>query len=60
MHEEEYMTEKEQTTFLIDCYTNLLRIKVANNRDDEINNQLVTVKAKLEAMGVVTENIEIK
>ncbi len=54
------MTEKEQTTFLIDSYTNLLRIKVANNRDDEINNQLVTVKAKLEAMGVVTENIEIK
>lgn len=40
------MTDREQTAMLIDIYTNLQRIKAA--------------KAKLEASGVVTEDLDIR
>ena len=55
----EAMTEKEQMTMLIDCYTNLQRIMVASDKEKEIAYQLKTVKAKLEALGVVTEDLDI-
>ena len=54
------MTEKEQAAIMIDIYTDLQRIQKAENRDKELNNQLRKAKAKLEAMGVATENLRIE
>ncbi len=56
----EDMTEKEQATLLIDEYTKLQRIKSATDREKEIEYQLKTTKAKLEALGIVTENLDIE
>ena len=53
------MTEKEQATNMIDIYTDLLRIKQAEDKEKEVNNQLRKAKAKLEALGVVVENLTI-
>ena len=53
------MTEKEQAAIMIDIYTDLQRIQKAEDREKEINNQLRKAKAKLEALGVVTENLNI-
>lgn len=60
MQEADYMTEKEQAALLIDTYTNLQRIKSAENRDKEIDYQIKATLAKLEALGVVTENLNIE
>ena len=60
MEEKEVMTEKEQAAAMIDIYTDLQRIKVAEDRDKEIDFQLRKAKAKLEALGVVTENLKIE
>jgi len=54
------VTEKEQATLLIDTYTNLQRIKAAEDREREIDYQLKVTKAKLEAFGIVTEDLAIK
>ena len=54
------MTEKEQATLLIDEYTKLQRIKSATDREKEIEYQLKTTKGKLEALGIVTENLDIE
>lgn len=56
----ENMTEKEQATMLIDQYMNLQRIKAAEDREKEIEYQITAARAKLEAMGIVTENLDIK
>ena len=53
------MTEKEQIAILIDQFTDLQRIKAAKNREKEIDYQIRTIKAKLEAMGIVTEDLQI-
>ena len=53
------MSDKEQMTMLIDIYTDLQRIKSAEDRDKEIDYQIKAAKAKLEALGVVTENLYI-
>lgn len=53
------MTEKEQATNMIDIYTDLLRIKQAADKEKEVNNQLRKAKAKLEALGVVVEDLTI-
>lgn len=53
------MTDREQTNMLIDTYTNLQRIKSAEDRDKEIDYQIKAAKAKLEAGGIVTEDLEI-
>lgn len=53
------MTEKEQAAIMIDIYTDLQRIQKADDRDKEISNQLRKAKAKLEALGVVTEDLTI-
>lgn len=55
----EAMTEKELMTMLIDNYTDLQQIKAAADRDKELDRQITVVKAKLEALGVVTENLDI-
>ncbi len=54
------MTEKEQVAIMIDIYTDLQRIQKAEDRDKEISNQLRKVRAKLEAMGVVAENLTME
>lgn len=56
---DESMTEKEMMAVLIDSYTDLQQIKTAPDRDKEIDRQITVVKAKLEALGVVTENLDI-
>ena len=53
------MTEKELMTMLIDNYINLQRIKMAPDRDQELDRQITAVKAKLEALGIVTEDLSI-
>lgn len=53
------VTDKEQMTMLIDIYTDLQRIKSAADRDKEIDYQIKAAKAKLEAFGIVTENLDI-
>ena len=55
---EEFMTEKEQATLLIDAYANLQRLKSADDFQQELAYQISTVKAKLEALGVPTETLE--
>ena len=59
MDEVREMTEKEQIAILIDQYTDLQRIKAASDKDKEIAYQIKAAKAKLEAMGVVTEDLDI-
>lgn len=57
--EETPMTEKEQATLLMDSFINLQRIKNASDRDKEIDYQIRAVRAKLEALGIVTEDLEM-
>lgn len=53
------MTDREQTNMLIDIYSNLQRIKAADDWKKEIDYQITLVKAKLEAGGIVTEKLDI-
>lgn len=55
---DERMTEAEQKAALIEEYAKLQRIKAAPDRDEEINYQIKTAKAKLESMGVNVESLE--
>ncbi len=55
---DERMTEKERATALIDEYTRLRRIKAAKDRDEEIEYQIKTTRAKLEALGIMTEHLD--
>lgn len=54
------MTEKEQATILMDKFIDLQRIKTALDREKEIEYQLKTTKAKLEALGVVTTELTME
>lgn len=53
------MTEKEQATSLMDKFIDLQRIKAATDREKEIEYQIKTTKAKLEALGIVTTDLNI-
>lgn len=53
------MTEQELKSFLIDSYTSLQRIKSAPDKDKELEYQIKIQKAKLEALGVVTTDLNI-
>lgn len=53
-------TQSENCEKWIDKYTDLQRIKVASDRDAEIDYQLSIAKANLQALGIPTENLEIK
>ncbi len=53
------MPEKKLATILMDKYIDLQRIKAANDREKEIQYQLRTTKAKLEALGIVTEELTL-
>ena len=54
---ENSMTEKEQTA-LIEEYAKLQRIKTAEDRDSELDYQIKITKAKLTALGIVTEDLD--
>ena len=54
------MTEKEQPALLIDTYTNLQRIKAAEDREREIDYQIKATLAKLQALGISTEDLELR
>ena len=57
----DYMpSDKEMINNLIDTYSNLQRIKNADNAENELNYQLTLVKAKLESFGIVTSDLDIK
>ncbi len=53
------VSEAELREKLIQQYTDLQRIKAAIDREKEIDYQIKSVKAKLEAFGVVAENLDI-
>ena len=53
------MTEKEQITMLIDNYTDLQRILTAEDQNKEILYQIKATKAKLAALGISTEDLDI-
>ena len=50
------MTDKELITILIDKYTDLQRIKKANN---ELDYQIKTTTAKLSSMGINVEDLTL-
>ena len=54
------MTDKELSCVLIDIYTDLQRIQNAEDRDRELRNQLKKARAKLEALGVVAEDLKME
>lgn len=54
------MNEKEMIDKLIDKYTDLQRIKQSDNPEKEVEYQLRVAKAKLEAFGIITSELEIK
>ena len=58
---EEQMTDKELVTIMIDKYTDLQRIRKANGdySNSELDYQIKVTKAKLESMGVVTQDLDI-
>ena len=55
----ENMNEKEMINNLIDKYTDLQRIKTAEDSEKEINYQLRVLKAKLESFGVITSDLDM-
>ena len=57
--EADAVSEAELREKLIQQYTDLQRIKAAVDKEKEIDYQIKTVKAKLEAFGVVAENLDI-
>lgn len=52
------VTEKVLMTLLIEEYSKLQRILKSADRDEELQYQLKIARAKLEALGVVVENLE--
>lgn len=52
-------SDKEMINNLIDTYSNLQRIKNADNTEKELNYQLTIVKAKLESFGIVTTDLDL-
>lgn len=57
--EVEEVSDKEQLMMLIDMYVSLQRLKAAPDQEAEIEYQLKAARAKLEAYGIVTENLDI-
>jgi len=53
-------SDQEMINNLIDTYSNLQRIKNADNVEKELDYQLTLVKAKLESFGIVTSELDIK
>ncbi len=57
---DETMTREEMINVLIEQYANLQRIKKAEKgENEELNYQIKVTKARLEAFGIVVENLGI-
>ncbi len=52
-------SDKEMINNLIDTYTNLQRIKKAEDTEKELDYQLKILKAKLESFGIVTTDLDL-
>lgn len=59
MREVNVMTDKELVATEITHYMDLLRVKRAEDREKELENQLRESRAKLESFGVTVENLKI-
>ena len=59
MQEVNIMTKEEQATFLIDVYTDVMRVKQAKDedRDKELDSFLRKTKVKLETLGVAVDDL---
>lgn len=53
----DFMTDKEQATMLIDVYIDMMRVKRAEDRDKELDEQIRKTKVKLETLGVAVDNL---
>ena len=53
------MNEREMINNLIDKYTDLQRIKTAEDSEKEIDYQLRILKAKLESFGILTSDLDM-
>ncbi|MBD5489511.1 MAG: hypothetical protein HDR13_12090 [Lachnospiraceae bacterium] len=51
--------DKEIIINLIDSYSNLQRIKKADDPEKELDYQLKVLKAKLESFGIVTTDLDL-
>lgn len=58
--EESTAADRVLTATLIRHYVDLLRIKNSDDRDKEIDNQMMTVKMQLEVCGINTDKLVIK
>ena len=54
------MNDREQTTFMIQRYMDILRIEAAKDRDKEIANQKRETAVILETLGVAVEDLKIE
>ncbi len=54
------VNEREMIDKLIDKYIDLQRINKADDPKKEVIYQMTVTKAKLEAFGIVTEDLELK
>ena len=54
------MSDKELVTQKVEKYMDLLRVEQAEDRDKEIRNQKRELRAELEALGVVVEDLTIE
>ena len=52
------MTDKEMIASTIERYAAIRRIENAQNRDDEIQNQKIELRAKLQTFGVNLEDLD--
>lgn len=53
------MNEKELKDQVIKEFVNLQRIKTAENREAEISYQENVLKARMQSLGIATENLEL-
>ena len=54
------MSDKEITTAKIAEYMAFLRVQKAADRDTELENKLCELRAQLQALGVVVDDLKIK
>lgn len=54
------MNDNELKTVTITAYMNLQRLKASTDVQKEIANQECELKAKLEALGIVVDNLKIQ
>lgn len=54
------MNEKELKDQVIKEFVNLQRVKIAEDRDSEIAYQEKVLKARMQSLGIATEELEMK